>query len=191
MPATKKLTIAALLAVTVSVAGCNSKKASSADSATAATTAAAAPAASAASSGAGAPAATASVAPASGAGAAASGGCALTPAQAATVMGDTYGLPQNLNGICYYAGTANSFSVDVENASGTHDFVAALAAAKQNQQTDTSTTVPGLGDKAAIVQFEIVVAAGGKTIDIRGDSSFGNDGSKLTALAKLVVADLH
>jgi len=189
MPATKKLTIAALLAVTVSVAGCNSKKASSADSATAATTAAAAPAASAApaaNSGASAPAAAAS-----GAGAATPGGCALTPAQATTVMGDTYGVPQNLNGICYYAGSANSFSIDVENASGGHDFDAALAAAKQNQQTDTSTTVPGLGDKAAIVQFEIVVAAGGKTIDIRGDSSFGNDGSKLTALAKLVVADLH
>src|SRR5450432_1928024 len=60
MPVTKKLTIAALLAVTVSVAGCNSKKASSTESGTAATTAAAAPAASAASaanSGASAPAA--------------------------------------------------------------------------------------------------------------------------------------
>ena len=115
----------------------------------------------------------------------------MTPAQATTVMGDTYGVPQNLNGICYYAGTANSFSVDVENASGTHDFAAAVAAAKRNQQTDTTTTIPGLGDKAALVQFEIVVAAGGKTIDIRGDSSFGNDGSKLAALAKLVVADLQ
>ncbi len=58
MPATKKLTIAALLAVTVSVAGCNSKKASSTDSGTAATTAARRqPAASAANSGASAPAA--------------------------------------------------------------------------------------------------------------------------------------
>ena len=186
MPATKKLTIAALLAVTVSVAGCNSKKASSADSATAATTAAAAPAASAANSGASEPAATAS-----GAGAAPPGGCPLTPAQATTVMGDTYGVPQNLNGICYYAGSADSFQIHVQDASGGQDFDAALGAAKQNQQTDTTTTIPGLGDKAALVQFELVVAAGGKTIDIRGDSSFGNDGSKLIALAKLVVAGLH
>lgn len=52
---TKKLTIAALLAVTGSVAGCNSTKASSTDSGTAATTAAA------------------------------SGGCALTAAQVTTV----------------------------------------------------------------------------------------------------------
>ena len=187
MPATKKLTIAALLAVTVSVAGCNSKKTSSADSATAATTAAAAASsAPAANSAASEPAATAS-----GAGAAAPGGCPLTPAQVSTVMGGTYGVPQNLNGICFYAGGPDSFSIDVENASGGHDFNAALAAAKQNQQTDTTTTVPGLGDKAALVQFELVVAAGGKTIDIRGDSTFGNDGSKLIALAKLVVAGLH
>jgi len=59
MPATKKLTIVAFLAVTVSVAGCNSKKASSADSGVPAATAAAAPAASAANSGASAPAAAA------------------------------------------------------------------------------------------------------------------------------------
>jgi len=186
MPATKNLTIAALLAVTVSVAGCNSKKASSTDSGTAATTAAAAPAASAPDSGASAPAAAAT-----GAGAAASAGCVLTAAQAASVMGETFGVPQNSNGICGYTGTTDEFSIDVENASGLHTFDAALAAAKRSQQTDTATPIPGLGDKAAFVQFEIVVTAGGKTIVIRGDSSLGNDSPKLIALAKLVIADLH
>ncbi len=83
------------------------------------------------------------------------------------------------------------FSIDVVDASDGHDFDAELAAAKESQQTDTTTTIPGLGDKAAFVQFEIVVAAGGKTIDIRGDSGFGNDSPKLIALAKLVVAGLH
>jgi hypothetical protein len=190
MPATKKLTIAALLAVTVSVAGCNSKKASSTDSGTAATTAttaapAAAAAASAPNSGASAPAAAAT-----GAGAAASGGCALTAAQVTTVMGATYGAPQNLNGMCFYPSSEDSLSIDVEDASGIHDFDASLAAAKESQQTDTTTTIPGLGDKAARVGFEIVVAAGGKTIDIRADSSTF-DLPKSIALAKLVIAGLH
>jgi hypothetical protein len=185
MPATKSLTIAALLAVTVSVAGCNSKKASSADSGAAATTAAAAPAASAADSGASAPAAAAS-----GAGAAASGGCALTAAQVTTVMGATYGAPQNLNGFCIYPGSEDSLQIHVEDASGGQDFDAAVAAAKQNQGTDTTTPIAGLGDKATDVGLEIVVAAGGKTIDIRAASSTF-DLSKSTALAKLVIAGLH
>jgi hypothetical protein len=184
MPATKKLTIAALLAITVSVAGCNSKKASSTDSGTAATTAAAA-AVSAASSGASAPAATAS-----GAGAAAPGGCALTAAQVTTVMGATYGTPQNLNGFCIYPGSEDSLQIHVEDASGGQDFDAAVAAAKQNQGTDTATPIPGLGDKATDVGLEIVVAAGGKTIDIRAASSTF-DLPKSIALAKLVIAGLH
>jgi hypothetical protein len=177
MPATKKLTITAVLAVTVSVAGCNSKKASSTDSGTAATTAATAPAASAANSG---------------ASAAASGGCPLTAAQVTTVMGATYGAPQNFNRMCFYAGSEQSLSIDVENASGVHDFDATLAAAKESQGTDTTTTIPGLGDKATGVGLVIVVAAGGKTIDIRSADStgFGN-WPKSIALAKLVIADLH
>ena len=187
MPATKKLTIAAVLAISVSVAGCNSKKASSTDSGTAATTAVAAPAASAANSGASAPAAAAA-----GAGAAASGGCPLTAAQVTTVMGATYGAPQNFNGMCFYAGSEQSLSIDVENASGVHDFDATLAAAKESQGTDTTTTIPGLGDKATGVGLVIVVAAGGKTIDIRSADStgFGN-WPKSIALAKLVIAGLH
>jgi hypothetical protein len=186
MPVAKKLTIAALLAVTVSVSGCNSKKASSTDSGTAATTAAAAPAASAANSGASAPAAAAT-----GAGATASGGCPLTAAQVSTVMGATYGDPQNVNGICFYT-ASESLSIDVESASGTHDFDATLAAAKESQGTDTTTTIPGLGDKAAGVGQEIVVAARGKTIDIRSaDTSDVSGWPKSTALAKLVIAGLH
>lgn len=167
MPATKKLTIAALLAVTVSVAGCNSKKASSTDSGTAPTTAAAAASA-------------------------ASGGCPLTAAQVTTVMGATYGDPQNLNGMCFYTGS-ESLSIDVENASGLHGFDATLASAKQSQGTDTTTTIPGLGDKAAGVGQEIVVAADGKTIDIRSAdaSSFGSAWPKSIALAKLIIAGLH
>jgi hypothetical protein len=185
MPATKNLTIAALLAVTVSVAGCTSKKASSSDSSTAATTAAAAPAASAANSGASAPAGAAT-----GAGAAASGGCALTAAQVTTVMGATYGDPQNVNGMCFYT-ASETLSIDVEDASGVHGFDALVAAAKESQGTDTTTTIPGLGDKATGVGSVIVVAAGGKTIDIRSaDNGFGN-WPKSIALAKLVIAGLR
>jgi len=183
MSTSPKLTIAALLAVTVSVAGCNSKKVSSTDSSTAATTAAAAPAASAANP-------SAPAAAATGAGATASGGCALTAAQVSTVMGATYGAPQNVNGMCFYTGS-ESLSIDVEDASGLHTFDAALAAAKGSQGTDTTTTIPGLGDKATGVGSVIVVAAGGKTIDIRSaDSGFGN-WPKSIALAKLVIAGLH
>ena len=186
MPATKKLTIAAVLAVSVSVAGCNSKKASSADSGSAATTAASAPAASAANSGASAPAAAAT-----GTGAAASGGCALTAAQVTTAEGSTYGAPQNFNGMCFYAGSEDSLSIDVENASGLHNFDATVAAAKESQGTDTTTAIAGLGDKAVGVGQEIVVAAGGKTIDIRSADTSGAGWPKSIALAKLVIADLH
>jgi hypothetical protein len=187
MPATKKLTIAALLAVTVSVAGCNSKKASSTDSGTAATTAAAAPAASAANSGASVPAVAAT-----GAGAAASGGCALTAAQVTVVMGATYGDPQNTNGFCFYASSTDSLTIHVEDVSALHDFDAELASAKESQQTDkTPTTIPGLGDKAAGIGQQLVVAAGGKTIDIRDADTGGTAWPKSIALAKLVIADLH
>ena len=41
----------------------------------------------------------------------------------------------------------------------------------KNQGTDTTTPIPGLGDKASDVGSEIIVAVGGKTIDIRADSS--------------------
>jgi hypothetical protein len=185
MPATKKLTIAALLAVTVSVAGCNSKKASSTDSGSPATTASAAPAASAANAGASAPAAT-------GAGAAASGGCALTAAQVTVVMGATYGAPQNTNGFCFYASSTDSLTIHVEDVSALHDFDAELASAKESQQTDkTPTTIPGLGDKAAGIGQQLVVAAGGKTIDIRDADTGGTAWPKSIALAKLVIADLH
>jgi hypothetical protein len=186
MPATKNLTIAALLAVSVSVAGCNSKKASSTDSGTAATTAAAAPAASAADSGASAPAAAAT-----GAGAAASGGCTLTAAQVTTVMGATYGAPQNTNGICLYFSSNDSLSIHVEDVSDLHTFDAELASAKESQGEDTTTTIPGLGDKAAGVGQQLVVAAGGKTIDIRDADTGGTAWPKSIALAKLVIAGLH
>ena len=187
MPATKKLTIAALLAVTVSVAGCNSKKASSTDSGTAATTAAAAPAASAADSGVSAPAAAAT-----GADAAASGGCTLTAAQVTTVMGTTYGAPKNTNGFCFYFSSNDSLSIHVEAVSDLHTFDSELASAKESQQTEkTPTTIPGLGDKAAGIGQQLVVAAGGKTIDIRDADAGGIGWPKSIALAKLVIAGLH
>jgi hypothetical protein len=187
MRATKKLTIAAVLAVTVSVCGCNSKKASSTDSGIAATNAAAAPAASAANSGASAPAPAAT-----GAAAAASGGCTLTAAQVTTVMGATYGAPQNTNGFCFYASSADSLTIHVEDVSALHTFDAELASAKESQQTDkTPTTIPGLGDKAAGIGQQLVVAAGGKTIDIRDADTGGTAWPKSIALAKLVIADLH
>ncbi len=186
MPATKKLTIAALLAVTVSVAGCNSKKASSAVSGTAATTAAAAAAASAVDSGASAPAAAAS-----GAGAAASGGCPLTAAQVTTVMGATYSAPQNTNGFCFYQGQ-DSLQIHVLDASDLNTFDTELAGAKESQQTEkTPTTIPGLGDKAAGIGQQLVVAAGSKIIDIRDADTGGIAWPKSIALAKLVIAGLH
>jgi predicted small secreted protein len=186
MPANKKLTIAAVLAVSVSVAGCNSKKAIGTDSGNAATTAAAGPAASAADSGASAPAAAAT-----GAAAAASGGCPLTAAQVTTVMGATYGAPQNTNGFCFYAGQ-DSLSIHVEDVSGLHTFDTEIASAKESQQTDKPpTTIPGLGDKAAGVGQQLVVAAGGKTIDIRDADTGGTAWPNSIALAKLVIAGFH
>ena len=190
MPAANKLTIAALLAVTLSLAGCNSsKKASSTD--TPAANTAAAPAASAADSGA----STGASAPASvgaAAGGATSGGCSLTAAQVTSAMGATYGAPQNFNGICSYLGGNNSLSIQVLNASGTNDFAGTLATAEQDQGSDTTTAIPGLGDKATGVGLEIVVQSGGKVIDVRNADSpgFGN-WPKSIALAKLVIAGLH
>ncbi len=99
MPQTKKLTIAALLAVTVSVAGCNSKKASSPDSGAAATDAAAASVAAALESGAAAASAPANAAAAAASGAAA---CPLTGAQVTAVMGETYADPTVAYDICSY-----------------------------------------------------------------------------------------
>lgn len=165
MPATNKLTIVALLAITVSLAGCNSsKKASSTDNA----------------------AATAATAPA-----AAAGGCTLTGAQVSSAMGDTYGDPQNFNGICNYLSSNNSLSIHVMDATGINNFDGTLATIKQDQGTDTTTTIPGVGDKAAGAGLEIAVQSAAKVIDIRNADSpgFGN-WPKSIALAKLVIAGL-
>jgi hypothetical protein len=90
-----------------------------------------------------------------------------------------------------YAGSEDTLSIDVADASGLHDFDTTLAEAKESQETDTTTTIPGLGDKATGVGQEIVVAAGGKTIDIRGADTSGAGWPKSIALAKLVIAGLH
>jgi len=164
MPAVNKLTIAALLAITVSIAGCNSsKKASSTATDTAAAQAASAAGGSAAA-------------------------CSLTGAQATTVMGETYANPTVAYGICSYLSSDNAFTINVNPATGDFDFNGTLATAKQDQGTDTSTTIPGLGDRAAGTGQEIVVQSGGKTIDIRNVDEA--PWTKSIALAKLVIASL-
>ena len=96
------------------------------------------------------------------------------------------------NGFCFYASSTDSLSIHVEDVSDLHTFDAELAAAKESQQTDkTPTTIPGLGDKAAGVGQQLVVAAGGKTIDIRDADTGGTAWPKSIALAKLVIAALH
>jgi hypothetical protein len=189
MPAPKTLTITALLAVAMCAAGCNSSKtASSTVTNTAAATIAAAPAASAAAavnSGAAAGASTPAAA-----GGSTAAGCPVTAAQATTAMGVTYTGPTSAYGICSYAGSdGNAFSIDVHDATGVFDFNGTLATAKQDQGTDTSTTIPGLGDKAAGTGQEIIVQSGGKTIDIRNADEA--PWTKSIALAKLVIASLH
>jgi hypothetical protein len=190
MPAANKLTIAALLALAVSLAGCNSsKKASSTDAGAAATTAAAAPAASAADSGTAAG-ASAPAAPAAATGAA---GCPLTGAQVSAAMGATYADPTVTYGICSYlsSSTGNSLSIQVLKAEGDNDFAGTLATAVQDQGTSTTTTIPGLGDKATGVGQEIVVQSGSQIIDVRGADSPGyGNWPKSIALAKLVIASL-
>jgi hypothetical protein len=115
----------------------------------------------------------------------------LTAAQVSTVMGATYGDPQNTNGFCFYAGQ-DSLTIHVEDVSGLHTFDTEIASAKESQQTDkTPTTIPGLGDKAAGIGQQLVVAAGGKTIDIRDADTGGIAWPKSIALAKLVIAGLH
>lgn len=185
MPAANKLTVAALLAVTVSIAGCNSsKKASSTDSGAVATTAAA-PAAAAGSD------AVVASAPAAAA-PSTSAGCPLTGAQATTAMGSTYADPTVAYDICSYLGSNNAFTIIVHDATGVFDFNGTLATAKQDEGTDTSTAISGLGDKAAGTGLEIVVQSGGKTIDIRNaDESPEGGWPKSVALAKLVIAGLH
>jgi hypothetical protein len=189
MPAANKLTIAALIAVALCVAGCNSsKKASSTDSTGAGS--AAAPAASAAAAAGSGQAANAS-APAA-AGAATSGGCPLTAAQVTAAMSVTYVAPQNSDGICTYIGSdGNAISIQVLKASGADDFAGTLATAVQDNGTDTTTAIPAVGDKATGVGLEIVVQSGGQIIDIRNADSpgFGN-WPKSIALAKLVIAGL-
>jgi hypothetical protein len=192
MPATKKLTIAALLVATVSVAGCHSgsKHASTAETGAATSTAAvpAASGAAAASSGA----AAGASAPAA-AGASTSGGCPLTAAQVTAAMGVTYAAPTSADGICTYVGTdGNALSIQVLKASGANDFAGTLATAVQDNGTQTTTAIPGVGDKATGVGLEIVVQSGGQIIDIRSADSpgFGN-WPKSVALAKLVIAGLH
>jgi hypothetical protein len=180
MPAAKTLTIAALLAVTVSVAGCNSsKKASSADAAGATTAAA--------------PAATTAAAPAASATASTAAGCPLTATQVTAAMGVTYAAPTAAYGICSYVGSdGNAVSIDVLNGAGDNDFAGTLATAVQDQGTSTTTAIPGLGDKATGVGQEIVVQSGSKVIDVRNADSPGyGNWPKSIALAKLVIAGLH
>jgi hypothetical protein len=189
MPAAKTLTIATLLVVTMTIAGCNSKKASSAATGPAAAVAAASSAATAIQS-----AAAAASAPAAAgtpaAAASASAGCPLTGAQVTTAIGVTYADPTVAYGICSYlsSSTGNAFTIDIHNATGVFDFNGTVATAKQDQGTDTSTAIPGLGDKAVGVGQEIVVQSGGKTIDIRNvdEAPWANS----ITLAKLVIASL-
>lgn len=95
-------------------------------------------------------------------------------------------------GICSYLSSDNAFTIIVNSATGAFDFTGTLATAKQDQGTDTSTTIPGLGDKAAGTGQEIVVQSGGKTIDIRSAVAGPSDGwPKSIALAKLVIVGLH
>jgi len=94
-------------------------------------------------------------------------------------------------GICSYlsSSTGNAFTIDIHAATGVFDFNGTLATAKQDQGTDTSTTIPSLGDKAAGAGQEIVVQSGGKTIDIRNVDEA--PWTQSIALAKLVIAGLH
>ncbi|HEY5049311.1 MAG TPA: hypothetical protein VII50_00305 [Acidothermaceae bacterium] len=94
-------------------------------------------------------------------------------------------------GICSYlsGSTGNAFTIIVNNATGVFDFNGTVATAKQNQGTDTSTAIPGLGDKAAGVGQQIVVQSGGKTIDIRNVDE--TPWTQSIALATLVIASLH
>ncbi len=200
MPAANKLAIAAILAVTVSVAGCNSKKSSAASSTTglpaaassaaaAIQSAAAAASAPAASSAGAAPAATS--APAAAGSAAA--GCPLTGAQVSTVMGATYADPTVSYGICSYlsSSTGSAFTIQVLNATGDNNFAGTLATAEQDNGTQTTTAIPGVGDKATGVGLEIVVQSGSKVIDVRNADSPGfGSWPKSVALAKLVIASL-
>ena len=198
MPA-NKLAIAAILAITVSVAGCNSsKKASSADTAAVAAASSAATAIESGAAAANAPAASAagasapaSVAAAAAATASGAASCPLTGAQVSTALGVTYADPTVAYGICSYLSnsTGNAFTIDIHQASGVFDFNGTLATAKQDQGTQTSSTIPGLGDKAAGVGQEIVVQAAGKTIDIRSVDE--SPWTQSIALAKLVIAGLH
>jgi hypothetical protein len=88
--------------------------------------------------------------------------------------------------------SGNSVSIDVNAATGDFDFAGTLATALQDQGTDTSTAIPGLGEKAAGTGQEIVVQSGGKTIDIRGADSPGyGNWPKSIALAKHIIAGLH
>ncbi|HZV27469.1 MAG TPA: hypothetical protein VFG00_14375 [Acidothermaceae bacterium] len=183
MPAANKMTIAALLAISVSLAGCNSsKKSSSSDTAAATTAAASAASDSGAVVGASAPAAPAAAA------ATGPAGCALTAAQVSSVMGTTYGDPQNFNGICNYASSSDSLSIHVMDATGINNFDATLATIKQDQGSDTTTTISGVGDKAAGTELEIAVQSGSKVIDIRNADNA--PWPKSIALAKLVIAGL-
>ena len=156
---------------------------------TAAATTAPAPAASAAAAADSGAAAGAS-APAAATGSTAAG-CPLTGAQVSTALGVTYADPTVAYGICSYlsSSTGNAFSIDVHNATGDFDFNGTLATAKQDQGTDTSTAIPGLGDKAAGTGQEIVVQSGGKTIDIRQVDEA--PWTQSIAIAKLVIASLH
>jgi len=115
----------------------------------------------------------------------------LTGAQVTTALGVTYADPTVGYGICSYLSSSagSAFTITVNNATGDFDFNGTLATAKQDQGTDTSTTIPSLGDKAAGTGQEIVVQSGGKTIDIRNVDE--PPWTQSIALAKLVIAGLH
>jgi hypothetical protein len=107
-------------------------------------------------------------------------------------MGETYGAPTSTYGICTYESSGNALTIQVHDASGDFDFSASLATAEQDNGSQTTTTIPGLGDKASGVGLEIIVQSGGKTIDIRNADSPGfGKWPKSIALAKLIIAGLH
>jgi len=187
MTTVKILSVATLVAAaTVSFAGCSSGSVHS-SSIPSSAAAAASVIASAASS-----AAAASGATASGSGVPGTAACPLTATQVTNAMGETYGAPTSSYGICTYASSDNALTIQVHDASGDFDFAATLATAEQDNGSQTTTTIPGLGDKASGVGLEIIVQSGAKTIDIRNADSPGfGKWPKSIALAKLIIAGLH
>jgi hypothetical protein len=108
-------------------------------------------------------------------------------------MGATYADPTVSYGICSYlsSSTGSAFTIQVLNATGDNNFAGTLATAEQDNGTQTTTAIPGVGDKATGVGLEIVVQSGSKVIDVRNADSPGfGSWPKSVALAKLVIASL-